>query len=136
METLSLFRRTGGGNDFGFWIVHRGAALLFSLFSRRTGGRLGEEGRGDEGRGGADTATSHHHDPDRRLSRRRLSQAFALIPALALITPYPLLSQPPPRPPGEKGNEEAKPKKKTREGLAVLPLLPADGGEAGRRGPG
>src|SRR5215210_7699478 len=35
--------------DFGFWIGRRGVALLFSLFSRRKGGRLGEEGRGDEG---------------------------------------------------------------------------------------
>src|SRR5215216_1531694 len=81
-----------------------------SLFSRRSWGRLGEEGRGDEGSGGADPATSHHHDPDRRFSHRRpprLLQAFALILALALITPYPLLSPPPPLPPGEKGNEEA-----------------------------
>jgi hypothetical protein len=52
--------------DFGFWIGGHGTALLFSLFSRRTGGRLGEEGRGDEGLGGADTATSQHHGPDRR----------------------------------------------------------------------
>src|SRR5829696_10073082 len=39
--------------DFGFWIGRRGVALLFSLFSRRKGGRLGEEGRGDEGSHGA-----------------------------------------------------------------------------------
>src|SRR5215217_3515000 len=56
-----------------------------SLFSRRTGGRLGEEGWGDEGLGGADTATSHHHGPDRRLppaSRllTRLLQSAATAP--------------------------------------------------------
>jgi hypothetical protein len=69
-----------------------------SLFSRRTGGRLGEEGRGDEGFGGGDPATSYHYDPD-----RRLTVAFALLPALALITPYPLLSQPPPLAAGREG---------------------------------
>src|ERR1700681_2905820 len=31
----------------------RNCSWLFSLFSRRKGGRLGEEGRGDEGHGGA-----------------------------------------------------------------------------------
>ena len=43
----SLFSRLGGGR----WEKRVGVmrVLLFSLFSRRTGGRLGEEGRGDEG---------------------------------------------------------------------------------------
>src|ERR1700681_1712850 len=36
-------------------LQRRNRSLLFSLFSRRTGGRLGEEGRGDEGLGGAAT---------------------------------------------------------------------------------
>ena len=63
----------------------------FSLFSRRPGGRLGEEGRGDEGFGGADPATSRQHDPD-----RRFSQAFALIPALALTLPTLSLPASPP----------------------------------------
>ena len=39
-------------------LPRRSCSWLFSLFSRRTGGRLGEEGRGDEGHGGAVTVPS------------------------------------------------------------------------------
>src|SRR5215203_7043129 len=57
------------------------------------------------------------HDPDHALPGAVHFAWFdfvrlPMIPAApsepALITPYPLLSQPPTRPPGEKGNEETK----------------------------
>ncbi|MBW8874805.1 MAG: alpha/beta fold hydrolase [Acidobacteria bacterium] len=47
--------------------------------------------------------------------------------------PQPPLSQPPPLPPGERGLEEGLVSSSSDK---PLPLLPEDGGEAGRRGPG
>src|SRR5215203_6321248 len=70
------------------------------------------------------------------MSRRRLmviqdadSRAFG--PG-ALITPYPFSPRLPPRPAGEKGNEEALKAFSDK----LLPLLPVGGREEGRRGPG
>src|ERR1700681_297081 len=71
---------------------------------------------------------SANRDGDAGLSSGRSS-----VRRFETLTPPAPLSQPPPRRPGEREPEGRQRKDLL---LAVLPLLPADGGEAGRRGPG
>jgi len=58
MPPAPLSRRTPDRRERGETVKSPSQCfLLFSLFSRRLGGRLGEEGRGDEGSGGAADAS-------------------------------------------------------------------------------
>src|SRR6202163_179756 len=85
--------------------------LLSPLFSRPAGGRLGEEGRGDEGPTGRRTPESW------KTSDRRVSSGGRSTGRYHHLVRFPNRTS-------------------TRNGPAFLPLLPAGGGEAGRRGAG